>query len=217
MPSMPRGIITVKLLEKGKIIQRKILRAAAKELNNIFRRSGSGINRDFRKFVNDVIIAQPEIQELSGGILQGAFGIPRGMETAAIDNIIIAIVDSIFIELRDIKESGSKVLKGGMSIYIQPSNFSNLLSLPTGSVTIKGGSIPWLQWLLTAGDKVLIGDFDVHYKSGLGRSGLAHMRAKSGAFRVPPSYSGTEDNNFITRAFIGTESRFIEILRKNLK
>jgi hypothetical protein len=214
---MPRGIITVKLLEKGKIIQRKILRAAAKELNNIFRRSGSGINRDFRKFVNDVIIAQPEIQELSGGILQGAFGIPRGMETAAIDNIIIAIVDSIFIELRDIKESGSKVLKGGMSIYIQPSNFSNLLSLPTGSVTIKGGSIPWLQWLLTAGDKVLIGDFDVHYKSGLGRSGLAHMRAKSGAFRVPPSYSGTEDNNFITRAFIGTESRFIEILRKNLK
>ena len=217
MPSMPRGIITVKLLEKDKIIQRKILRAAAKELNNIFRRSGSGINRDFRKFVNDVIIAQPEIQELSGGILQGAFGIPRGMETAAIDNIIIAIVDSIFIELRDIKESGSKVLKGGMSIYIQPSNFSNLLSLPTGSVTIKGGSIPWLQWLLTAGDKVLIGDFDVRYKSGLGRSGLAHMRAKSGAFRVPPSYSGTEDNNFITRAFIGTESRFIEILRKNLK
>ena len=217
MPRMTEAILTIKLLEKSKIIQRKILRAAAKELNNIFRRSGSGINRDFRKFVNDVIIAQPEIQELSGGILQGAFGIPRGMETAAIDNIIIAIVDSIFIELRDIKESGSKVLKGGMSIYIQPSNFSNLLSLPTGSVTIKGGSIPWLQWLLTAGDKVLIGDFDVHYKSGLGRSGLAHMRAKSGAFRVPPSYSGTEDNNFITRAFIGTESRFIEILRKNLK
>jgi len=217
MPRIPAGILTIKLLEKDKTIQKKILRAAAKELGSVFRRSGSRINRDFRKLVNDVILAQPEIQELSGGILQGAFGIPRGMEAAAIDNIITAIVDSVFIELRDIKESGGRDLKGGMSIYIQPSNFSNLLSLPTGSVTIKGGSIPWLQWLLTAGDKVLIGDFDVHYKSGLGRSGLAHMRAKSGAFRVPPSYSGTEDNNFITRAFIGTESRFIEILRKNLK
>jgi hypothetical protein len=28
---------------------------------------------------------------------------------------------------------------------------------------------------------------------------------KQGSFRVPPEFSGTKDNNFITRALVGSE------------
>ena len=211
-------MITIKLLEGNKIIQRKILMAMAKHLNTMIIRSLPRIEKSVRKLVGSLIIVQPEIRELSGGILQGAFGIPGGKELTVIEDITRAIVNSIYIQAETVKQAGSKVLQGGMNIYIQPKDFSNLLSMSSASVSIEdGGRIPWLKWLLTAGDSVLIGGYNVRYGQGLGRSGLAHMRPKTGVFRVPPSYSGTEDNNFITRAFLGSESQFNLALRKNLK
>ena len=55
-------------------------------------------------------------------------------------------------------------------------------------------------------------------QSGLGRSGLGYM-SEGGAFRVPPQFSGTSDNNFITRALIGEaqEKQISKILQDVLK
>jgi len=210
-------MITIKLLENNKIIQRKILMAMARQLNIMIRRSLPRIEKGMRKLVGSLIMVQPEIGELSGGILQGAFGIPAGKEGVVIQDIVRAIVDSVYLQTETVQQAGSKVLKGGLNIYIQPNDFSNLLGMSSASVSIKDGQLPWLQWLLTAGDAVLIGGYNVTYGAGLGRSGLAQMRIKTGAFRVPPSYSGTEDSNFITRAFLGTSPQFTKILQKNLK
>ncbi len=216
MPS--RATITIKLLENDKIIQRKILMGIAREMNARFRRSKTRIVSAVKGLVGDIIKDQPEIKELNGGILQAAFGIRKGKESTAIEDIIEAISESVLVELKEVRQVGSKVLKGGMSIYIQPERLSNLLNIPSGIVkSEKGQLLPWLSWLLLAGDKILIADYEVEYKSGTGRSGLATMKPASGIFRVPPSYSGTANNNFITRAFNGTERILARIIRTNLR
>ena len=83
-------------------------------------------------------------------------------------------------------------------------------------VTENGTALPRLKWLLTLGDKIIITEFEVEYKDGSGRSGLASM-SEGGTFRVNPSFSGTEENNFITRAFQGREKQIADIFGRALK
>ena len=92
-------------------------------------------------------------------------------------------------------------ISGGVSLYIQPRTYSNLLSLSSAYQVIEdGGSLPWLSWLLLEGDQILIANYGVKYKAGTGRSGRATMQKNATPFRVDPEYSGTIDNNFITKA-----------------
>ena len=90
-------VLTVKLLESDKFIQTKIFLAMARELRKIFDRSKGRIQKALRKFVDDIMIVQPEIQELNKGILQGAFGLRRGTEARVIEDIIRSISDSIYV------------------------------------------------------------------------------------------------------------------------
>ena len=158
-------VLTVKLLESDKFIQTKIFLAMARELRKIFDRSRVRIQKALRKFVDDIMIIQPEIQELNRGILQGAFGLRRGTEARVVEDIIRSISNSVYVEIKPVMPVRGKDLKGGMSIYIQPSDFSNLFNLSSGIVkTEKLDHLPWLRWLLTEGDRVLIGDAEVRYK-----------------------------------------------------
>ena len=66
------------------------------------------------------------------------------------------------------------------------------------------------------GDKIIITEFEVEYKDGSGRSGLASM-SEGGTFRVNPSFSGTEENNFITRAFRGSDDKISRIIKRHMR
>ena len=79
-----------------------------------------------------------------------------------------------------------------------------------------GGSIPWLKWLLTAGDAIIIGDFGVDYEVGTGRTGGATMKKSEKPFKVNPLYSGDEVDNFVTRAIDPTLREISAIVRKEL-
>ena len=98
------------------------------------------------------------------------------------------------------------------------SRYGDVLGLPEASVvTEKGVILPVLEWVLLKGDTIIklptgpenagsIG-FKVVYKRGTGRSTGATMEETSDAselFRISPTYSGTEDDNWLTRAI--TES-----------
>ena len=70
--------------------------------------------------------------------------------------------------------------------------------------TEKGQSLHWLRWLLKEGAKpIVIGYQYVPGKAGRSRGGV--MMANAQSWRVPPQFSGTDENNFITRAFSGRE------------
>lgn len=194
-------MITVKLLDSLPDIERKVYAAIASQVNTTISRNLSSISNRIKQVAKGWILEQPEIQSLgSGGInsLAGQFGIPEGGATSVIQSIAISVENSISIKFIPYNNN----LRGGFEINIQPSTFDNLLSLPQGHVLYENGDLHWLEWLLKQGDRIIVANYQYNPESGLGRSGLGNM-VTGGIFRVPPEFSGTEKDNFITRALIG--------------
>jgi hypothetical protein len=88
-----------------------------------------------------------------------------------------------------------------------------------GSIlTEKGEVLEWLRWLLTFGDRIIISEYQIHLISGKGRSGRGIMVADdASAWRVPPRFSGTIRNNWLTRAFKENSQSFFLIIENIIK
>lgn len=195
--------ITLKLLESVDDIEKNILSAIATQFNQTLIKNKSKILSEIINVIPKWISDQPEMQSLlSGGSdsLIGQFGIT--MSPSSIVNAIInAVVSSANIS---ITPYNNKLQNGGIELNIQPENFQNLLGLSQGHTVYNGGDLHWLNWLLMRGDEILIVGYEYNPQTGIGRSGVGNMR-KGTSFRVPPQFSGTDRNNFITRALIGPE------------
>lgn len=187
--------LSIKLLENDKIIQRKINEAYAKELNKSLSRKVPTIKSKLIPIIRAALNASPEINSLRGG---GLLALEFGLESDPTSSIIESIIDSLEVNFTPINP---KTFAGGFSLVMQPSNFANLLSLPEASQPIEGGSLPWLSWLLTAGDSIIIANFGVEFGSfPQSRTGGARMAQKAAPYKVNSAFSGTEDDNFITRS-----------------
>jgi hypothetical protein len=181
-------------------ITRNVNVAIADYINKLIRSKENVLISSAKRLVDEWVSNQPEILSLkssSPASLVGVFGIPGNTDNI-VNTIVSSVVNSISIKFVPY----SKNLKGGLELNFQPANFANLLSLPEGHTRIQNGDLHWLDWLLKRGDNIIIVNYQYNPTSGLGRSGLGNMVA-GGSFRVPPQFSGTEDNNFITRALIG--------------
>jgi len=96
-------------------------------------------------------------------------------------------------------------------MYLFIFGFFNLLSLSSGvAATEKGANLRWLEWLLKEGDRIVVIGYR-YQPSEDGRAGGGTMLSGSG-FRVPPQFSGTVEDNFITRAFSGRSSELSQLL-----
>lgn len=196
-------MITLKILDSVSSIENKVNEAIAKEINIVLNRNLSTIINKVKLLAATWISNQPEILSLksnSAGSLAGQFGLYPGQENIAISSIINSVQNSVEIRFKKFTPK----LKGGLELNFQPSNFLNLLNLPQGFVTYEKGQLHWLDWLLTKGDSVIVVNYQYNPTSGVGRSGLGNM-IEGGFFRVPPQFSGTDDNNFITRALVGPD------------
>ena len=187
-----------------------INKALAREGEALLKKASSRIRSQVVEVVRRAIATCPEIQELSGGSLKYDFGLTEDPSGA----IINSVANSTRVSVSKISSRGGS-FRGGVKIYVQPSTFSNLLSLSAGQQAIEtGGSIPWLSWMLTAGDSIIIADFGVEYETGAGRSGGARMDQTAKPFKVNPLYSGDETNNFITRALQPALKEISSIVRR---
>ena len=200
----------MKIVTSNARIRALINKALAKEGEQVLKRASSNIRPQVVQVVKRVIATCPEIQELSSGSLKYDFGLTEDPSSA----IVNAVANSTRVSVSKISSRGGS-FRGGVKIYIQPSTFSNLLSLSVGQQAIEsGGSIPWLSWMLTAGDSIIISDFGVEYQTDTGRSGGATMDQAAQPFKVNPLYSGDETNNFITRALQPALKEISNIVRK---
>lgn len=131
-----------------------------------------------------------------GGLLAGHFGLPIGTEKGVVDEIVDYISGRIELKVATFQQENDQLI-GGMDIILNKSVLT-YLTQRHGSfvVTEKGQTIPWLDWLLFAGDEIILTGFRIKFKAA-GRSGQAIM-IPQGYWRVPPAYSGTEGNNWIT-------------------
>jgi hypothetical protein len=139
--------------------------------------------------------------------LSAMFGLTDNQSNKAIEEILDAVGDSLVIKIDKL----DKRLKGVIEFYFQPINFSNLLTLSSGHTkTLKGLDLHWMDWLLLQGDTVIVVGYN-YVPSNKGISGNGTMEV-GGSFRVPPQFSGTASNNFITRAFENKEKEIQSIL-----
>lgn len=188
----------IKILDSISSIEKKVNLALSEEINKEVRKNLLKIKPEVQSFVANSIINQPEMTSLVGGYLRGAFGLIS--PDAALSNIVSSVKNSVYV---DFKKYDDK-LRGGITINVQPSDFSNLLNLPEGHVFYSKGDLHWLRWLLEYGDTIIVVNYEYNPETGLGRSSLGNMIEGTG-FRVPPEFSGTLTNNFITRSLTGPE------------
>lgn len=150
-------------------------------------------------FVRQLVINTPEFDSLLNGRLQAELGLKDPV--LPLNQILYALENGITIDYNGLKLSSSGI-SGGFTIGLVKDRFVELTSLSGASYTSGLNTVPWLQWLLFSGDSIVITDHEINYKySQISRTHEALMVKGTKGWRVPPEYSGTEDNNFITRAF----------------
>ena len=197
----------IKILESDREISQRINKALAKELDRSMRKKSSTLKSKLQRIIYTSLLGSPEIASLSSGTLMADFGLtsdPTGQ-------IISSIMSSVQIDIKTPKSSASSI-KGGLTVSIQPIDYSNLFSLGVSQQIINGGSIPWLKWLLTLGDSIIIANFGVEY-GPFGRTGKARMMKNPRPFKVNSLFSGTPDNNFITRALANSSAEIKKAIK----
>tara|TARA_Y100000356_G_scaffold86960_1_gene72574 strand:+ start:174 stop:809 length:636 start_codon:yes stop_codon:yes gene_type:complete len=210
-------MLSIKLLESDNDIITKINKSIARRFNVLIKRRAKIVQNDIKRLIPSWISEQPEVISLNSdgtdGSLNAQFGLRPGQSAIVIADIINAISESIFVHITPVSPVN---LSGGISFSIQPTDFKNLISLSSGIVaTEKLQQLHWLDWLLTEGDRVIIAGYEYVPSDG-GRSGGGTMKLGR-SFRVEPSFSGTVDDNFVTRAFAGRDKQLANLLSKLLK
>lgn len=181
-------------IDKDKV-RRDMMVALVKDINKNLLRSVPKIKNAISPIIFEAVFNCPEMASVRGGVLKLDFGILK-------DNtfdIAEAVSRTISIRFNRFVYRDNSI-SGGITVQIQPTDYLNLLNL-SGSVVIteKGVPLPWLDWLLNYGDSIIIVGFGVKYTDG-GRTGGAVMSRGESVFRVDPTYSGSVNDNFITRA-----------------
>jgi hypothetical protein len=195
--------ISLRITDSISVIEKNLNTAIASYINEKLTSNTNNIIAEISAHIPNWIISQPEINSLlsnDNSSLAGYFGIPSDVGSV-VDAIVNSIVGSLSFKFVNFNNS---LTKGGFEIYIQPSNFANLLGLKEGHTIYQGGDLHWLDWLLIRGDAIIVSNYQYNPATGLGRSGLGHM-VGGGSFRVPPQYAGTITENFVTRALSGNE------------
>lgn len=196
----------VKLIESNNIIGQRVAYALIPQIRGYLEDIYRQMSIIIPNIVVDSIMRQPEYSALMGGKLQAEFGIPD--PSSRLSDILNTIKSGSSIVRKPTSVVNGKI-KGGIIFNMIRSDFSDLISLGSGTFTTeKGAKLDWLKWLLVDGDTIIISEhMFVAGPSPYSRTGLGIMKELSGSsWRVPPEYAGSINNNWITRAIDSAQS-----------
>lgn len=208
---MPQSLI---ITESIPSFHKKVLYAIRDELNIILPPIAPKIEIAIKNRTDQFFWNTSEAQALINGPLDKHFGIPSGEAKIKVGAIIRTIANNIEVSFKRLNVYSGQ-LRGGFSAGVLVSDFSDVLSNPEATVlTVNGQQLPWLQWLLIEGDRIIITDYEIAFgRYTQSRSGGAIMkRASGGIWRVPSQYSGTVRNNWLTRAILNASSAYIDMV-----
>lgn len=199
--------MTLKFRETNAEVVKRINTALAKEINQRIKKAVPVVKQRIMPIITTALATSPEISSIRNGILRLEFGLEDDPSSALVSAITQTLsVQPLFAQ----KNRG-----GGFKIVMQPVGYENLLGRGFAEQEVRDGSIPWLKWLLTAGDSVIIADFGVEFGTfPNSRTGGATMDAKFAPYKVNSAFSGTANNNFITRSIARVRPEIEAILRR---
>ena len=220
MPKSSTGL-SLELLGSPVDFEKIIISAINDQFTAAVKKSIPLIEKGLEGLVYSGVSNCPEMAELRGGELGAELGLTTGVANQAAENIAIAVSQSIVIQGG---KASSKDGDGGLTVYVQPSNFANVLGIKNAVVSYYSKKdkttvdLDWLNWILTRGDEIIVSKFRFEPESGRGRTGRGRMK-KGGSWRVSPQYAGTEDDNFITRALSdkALQAKMASIIHKAIK
>jgi hypothetical protein len=213
---MAQFSFTFGLKQSNATIEKNILKALKPEVDQYFRSVLDKINSKLSNIVIEAIKSSPEYSSLISGNLKAEFGIP---DSASRLQSILDFWKNISFSYKN-----TKITNGGLQAKIVlnmiKSNYSDVLALDASSfVTEKRTRLNWLEWLLLFGKKTIVKDYSVVLgPSPISRTGMALMRGvKNGKWSVPAEFSGTKNNNWITRAIDSVDDKINNLLFESLK
>lgn len=206
-----------------KLNQQQFALAVAQELKATLDRTISQLIRKIRPslvaYIEDKLRKGPNdtYNSLDIGELRRDFGFRPGQNAG--ERVVKAI--SASVEFTKLGPTSASL--GGFRLQLLKGGIEFLLDKDFGAYDSNGNTVDWLRWLLTAGDTIVIADYQVMKDKGTplkgSRSGYALMVSPkmSKGFRVDPNHSGTIDDNWITRALAATEVDMLAKLQKGLE
>lgn len=186
----------------------------AKQLNTVL--AVLAVDGKVRARVGEAVDFQirntPEYNSLLKGELAAIFGLPN--PGPILDSIIETVKNSIEIDVGRATFNVVAGLRASIKVSVLKDDFSDVLAVNGASYDTTDGTVDWLKWLLTAGDQIVVEGYDVKFGNSFNgsRTGEAIMQRDLSGFRVPPEFSGTLTNNWLTRAIEGMEDLIGNIL-----
>lgn len=182
--------------------ERKLFECIRDHLNKTIPLACPGIKQRVMPIIDEAIKLTNEYISLTtgGAKLRKHLGLEYPVEN--MQDIIDVIKQNCEVKPIRCRIVGAQIL-GGLEIGILRTGYADILGLSSAQYDSNGHPIEWLNWLLTKGDRLIV--YGYHYVNASG-FGLATSRAgglmyKKGAWRMPAEFSGTAQNNFLTRAF----------------
>lgn len=205
--------ISFELLHSDKEIVDLIIKEFVNKFNRQLPNIIKKISNDLRIATFNFLKTTPTYESLLSGELAGHFGIPKVNRQYIIDSIIKSVADNMIVDYKPMVYGVGK-FRHGIFIRALRKDMGEVLSLPGATIfSEKGDPLPWLDWLLLEGDKIIIREYEIDFRYGQGRSGLAVMdEVDGGVWRVPAEFSGTITNNWLTNAI--KSPTYLSIIKK---
>lgn len=209
-------LFKLKILESNGQISQEIMRALLPDIIDYFKDIIYYLKVNLPPIVRNAIINTTEYQSILSGQLQYELGIPD--PESKLSGLLDIWSQNIKVVYNAPTVSGNKI-KGSFSVNMIRVDFSDVLYSDYAIVydTLRGYSLPWLEWLLLEGNKTIISNYGVVIgPNRSSRTGMAVMRQGSGSWKVPSQFAGTIGDNWITRAIDSAEGEIENIINKAL-
>lgn len=208
---------SLKVLENSETIQKSILSALLPEANKYMDKAISIIKKDLPSIVSEAIISEPEYSSLLSGQLKFELGIPNA--SSKISSLINMWISNMVIDYKPPTSTNSSI-RASFSAKLIRANFSDVLGIDEAYIndSLRGYSLPWLEWLLLDGNAIVVPNYEVVMGSNpRSRTGSAIMKGSTSSWKVPDQFSGTISDNWITRAISNSQDKIQNLLERALK
>lgn len=197
----------IEVKDSDKKIKENINKAMREAMTQALLKIQKKVGDEFAtRIVKVVFRRSPEFNAIKNGPLNAMFGLPPGSETDVLDAILNFIQDAVRVEFKRIavRTGAGAIWSGGLNV-IWEFKYRLLADLPEGSIISpkKRTRIPWLEWMLYEGNRIIIRGYQFQFTSAPGSTSKKGIMVpvKGGGWKMPTAFAGTNRNNWFTRIF----------------